>query len=348
MDLLKEAWRIAASDPDAARELVFTTVDGDENSLVLAQECLAKVFAVTGSWDLARAAYMGAAASSDPLDAARAAAFRGTSECLPVLRFTSDREAIAAELDLVVRCLAGEVPATRRMLVEIRRALQPASTLARIAAVFGLGPEDVSLMMAAVASIAIADQVSRRTPAEWNEVLVPSQLGRCGSVERLVHHRLCAAIPQLVPHPSLVSRLLGRCELDHPSGIRLDSLDVVVQPLPTSLSRVLLTTRGIAIIHGEPATARTACAAAIGAQCGRRVFAMRPSAGAESADFASAALEAALHGGMLAIDLDDWSARGIEIAAFSDLIARTSMFVLGRHAAAIPADRVAFLLEMST
>lgn len=339
MDTLGEAWRIAAWAPDDARELATANAPLDEDQLVIAYECLARVFAVTASWALAYDAYIAASLTVAPFDAARAAAFCGTAAQLPLAPFARDRDATAAEIDLVARCVAGETPIVRRSVVEIRRALAPRAITGRFEAAFGLAPEDTALAMAAVASIVDPASCAPRTASAWHELLAPSLFGRRGNVERLVGLGLCVETPVLVPHGAVVGRLLGRTTLEQPPGIVLDP--IVRRELAIELvepARELALRGGLAVIVGPAGSGRHACAARIAELCGRAAFAARPGAGA--ADFASAAIEAGLHDGFAVFDLEAWATRGV-----APDLGRHCAFVIAREDPAIALDRRAFTLH---
>jgi hypothetical protein len=326
----REVWRIVAWAPDQARDLVVAGEGEVASELdhARAADVLAKVFAVTGAWPLAREAYDHAAESWASLDPARALCARAIAARLPLRAFAGDGEAIAVELDLVARCVRGEAVTLRRSLVEIQRALHPLAITGRIEAAFRLSPGELALVMAAMASV-IGDEL--RTVEEWQRVLAVDD-----GIERLVELGVASATPMLVPHPTLASRLLGRTTIEQPRGIRLDLVPTIGRPPreAADLARALAR-GGIGVIYGAPRSGRRTYGAHV---AGRTVLAARRVAG--DPDITGALREAALHDATVAIDLDEWGLDAID--AFDR---NGALIAVSRENPAIPNERRAFTIR---
>ncbi|HEX5059398.1 MAG TPA: hypothetical protein VFV99_08570 [Kofleriaceae bacterium] len=222
---MSEPWdtaaAIAAWAPDATRELLANAVDlEDEFALPRASELMAKAFAVTGVWDLARDTYALAADTWEALDAARARALRELVQLLPLVGFANEHEAIEAERMLVRSLDARGVPLlVLRALTEIRRAILPRQVTGLIEATFELAPMQHAFVMALA-----LDSAARLTMHEWQMRLRPSVWFE-HSLERTIELGLVHTTPVVTAHPRLVSRLHGRTVIEMPRGVRYEELE---------------------------------------------------------------------------------------------------------------------------
>jgi hypothetical protein len=342
--------RLAAWAPDDAREEIVTlgagTVALDDADLARAGELLAKVFAVTAQWELARAAYADAAAAWQPLDPGRAIALATLAASLPLPPVASDQDAVAAELDLVRRSIGRDQapPLARRSLLEVQRALAPRQIVGRIEAAFGLAPEELAILMGAVASILEPDAVPLLPFEGWTTVLADSLLDAQPDVGRLVGSGLVRVTPALVPHPNLISRLLGRATLEPPTGVRFEPL-VARGPAPDEISRLsrsLMVNGGVAAIVGPARTGRHTFAAHVAQAAGQRALAVHPVLGGGPEALVDAAFEARLFDALLVIDLDAWRAVGLSSLA---LPALGPVIAVSRDEPALPRDERVFTVH---
>jgi len=223
---MSEPWdtaaAIAAWAPDATRELLANAVDlDDEFALPRASELLAKAFAVTGVWDLARDSYALAADTWESLDAKRAGALRELIRALPLVGFASEHDAIEAERTLARGMLdaGSESMLVLRAMTEIRRAMLPRPITGLIEATFELAPMQHAFVMAVA-----LEGASRLTMHEWQTRLRPS-LWFEHSLERTIELGLVHTTPVVTAHPRLVSRLHGRTVIEMPRGVRYDELE---------------------------------------------------------------------------------------------------------------------------
>lgn len=223
---MSEPWdtaaAIAAWAPDATRELLASAVDlDDEFALPRASELMAKAFAVTGAWQLARETYALAADTWEPLDVKRAFALRDLVRLLPLDAFASEHDAIEAERILVRRTLdvTGEPPLVLRGTTEIQRALAPRQITGLIEATFELAPMQHAFVMALA-----LDRATPLTVHEWQMRLRPS-LWFEHSLDRTIELGLVRTTPVVTAHPRLVSRLHGRTVIEMPRGVRYEELE---------------------------------------------------------------------------------------------------------------------------
>jgi hypothetical protein len=336
-DLLA-AWWLAAWAPDAARDRLaaLLTAGSDDDALLAgASEVLGKVFAVTGAWPLASQAYEQAAAVHDALGAlALAGALREVAARFPLAPFADDREALAAELAVIEAAQRGAPSSAERRVVELRRALPPRPITGCLEAAFALGPEEMALLMAAVAGGVDPVRYPARTAAEWSALLGGGAGdgggGGGGAIDdsRLRAIGLCRGVLALVPHPGVVSRLLGRDRLDSPLGLRLRAVAPAEAPERSDELAAALVGPALGVIHG--AGPRAAVAAAIAARLGWELLIAHPRPGASPELVAEAVVEATLFRGLLAVDLDRWRLLGIDLArdGGAALARRGPLFVL--------------------
>lgn len=345
-DLGVARW-LAAWAPDAARERLIALLEaaaGDDAVLAEASEVLGKVFAVTGAWSLAARAYHQAAATWAELgQVALAASLRELADRFPLAPFADDQEALTAELAVLDAAQRGVTAGDR--LVELRRALPPRPITGWLEASFALAPEEMRLVMAAVASILDAASYPARTTAGWSTVLT----GGPGLDDgRLLASGLCRATPMLCPYPGLVSRLLGRDRLEQPQGVRLEMVSPGVAPSGAPDAIAALVGPSIGVIHGGGA--RGAAAAAIAAGQGWNAIAAHAVLGAAPASLTAAALEARLFRGLIAVDLDAWRELGVELVGGDGgaaLALRGPLFALAADDPAIAARHRAFTIQLA-
>ncbi len=338
------AARLAAWAPDEARELLMdASPEGDVLDVARLAELLGRVFAVTGAWDLATTALADAAASWQDLAPARADALAAIAAALPVAPFASDAEALEAELVLVVRCLTDdEPPVVERALVELRRAQAPRAITGRLEATFGLSPLEVAYVMAAVAPI-LLDGFPAVPASAWAPRIAASCLTTTASPARLLALGLLQPGPGLPPAPALVSWLLGRTTIAQPTGIQLHRIAPgATPPDADALAVRLLTDRRIGVVVGPPGSGRAAAMAAILAHRGGALFEAHVGALVRHVALTGAALEARLHGGLLALDLDAWGPLDADL--LGALAAVAPLVVIASADPAIPEELRAFTL----
>lgn len=319
----QRASRIVAWAPDDARDLLIAASgDGGDDDLALAgtSELLARAFAVTGAWDLAGQAFEAAAASLQATDAARAHALRGIAAQLPLEPFASDGEAIDAELDLIARAVDPQAPApvVRRAVVELRRSLAPRRITGVLEAAFEISAMELAFVMAAAAPILRPESTPLLPASAWGPLIASSSLGVTADCARLLRLGIVREAPELVPHPALVSRLLGRTEVVNPSGVHLRRIPPIgkVGPGADDLARDLVTGTGIGVVVGPTGSGRRTAIANLVARRGLATYSASTVVGTPAA-LIDAAVEARLHGGLIIIDLDEWP--GIELATVAGL-----------------------------
>jgi hypothetical protein len=150
----ESAARMVAWAPDDARELLAGVASGgdehDDVALAHTSELMAKAFAITGAWKLAREGYGLAAASWRPHDPTRAFALGELAKRLPLEPFRHDADAIEAERLLVDRMRGEDAapPLLLRAVTEIRRALAPRPITGRSEAACGRAPMEAALLLA--------------------------------------------------------------------------------------------------------------------------------------------------------------------------------------------------------
>jgi hypothetical protein len=344
----REPHRLAGWAPDDARELLVALAASDGGDLALAHttETLAKVFAVTSAWDLARGAYLAAANAWDPLHAPRAAALRVVVAELPLAPFATNAEAIAAELDLLRAAFDATwpPPLAARALVELRRSLAPRPITGRIEAAFGLAPEDLALAIAAAAPIIDADAAPLLALHDWTPLL-RAQTAFSLDPTRVLALGLVRATPKLVPHPAFASRLLGRAGLEQPTGARMGLVEPCgdVPGDVDTLATALVIRNAIAVVIGASGSGRRSALAHIARRRGRRLYTAHPLAGATPDTLVDAAIEARLHDGVLAVDLDAWRERGVAFET-AQLAALAPIAVVSRDEPEIPPAARAFTM----
>lgn len=344
-DRWREPRRLAGWEPDLAREILLGLAEQGGEDLELAQtsELLAKVFAVTRAWDLARDAYETAAGAWGEFDPVRAEALRAVASRLPLMPFGTDRDGLLAEISVIRHSFqGGPSPILERAVNEIRRCLTPRPITGRLEAAFGLAPEELALVMGAVTPILNPDAAPLLPLADWLEVIAAST-GVMPDPTRLLALGIVRATPELVPHPALASRLMGRTALEHPAGARLVPVEALGGATDDAedLSRALVSGYGIAVIVGPASSGRRTAAARLARQRGRKLFGVRVVSGASADSVVEAALEARLHDGLLAVDLDDWGQRGVD----AELLNRLAPIVcVTREEPEIPPDLRAFTM----
>jgi hypothetical protein len=323
-DVIAHAWRIAAWAPDAARDLLITAIadGGDDIALAAATEVLAKLVAVTGAWELARASVDQAAEIRRSLgDLASAAALVELGARFPLAPFGYDAEALEAELSLICAAVSGELSKLDRAIVEIRRALTPRSLTGNIEAWFRLTPSETLLLMAAVGSVTDPRCGPPRSAEIWHRVLG----GADDAADQLVSRGLATSVGELVPAPRAVSRLLGRNELDPPATIRL------VRP-PSSrdhrdhrpLSEALVDRSRYGVVLGSRVSASE-----LAAGIARRAHAtscvvaipILTTGQPTASDLAEMVIEGRLFGAVVAVDYTAWQQAGVDLAR-PDIAAR--------------------------
>jgi len=330
-DTLREAARIASWAPDDARELIANVPPTDDIGIARAAELLARIGAVTAQWDLAKEAYAEAAATWEPHDAARAAALRAIGSQLPLQPFGTDIDAVASEVELVRRIFeqGRPAPVVQRAIVELRRALEPRPITGMIERAFGLAPGELAFAIAAAAPALEADVVPRLSASDWQLLLGSSSLD--GAVPLGRARLLVKEGQELVAHPALVSRLLGRTTLENPIGMTLRFVTAGAAPADAdALSRALVIDRKIGIGDNLEALA------AIAARRGLKVIAARAQS-ASSIALNAAIVEAGLHGGIVAIAAEEW--RNITLPTQAPLL------VVAKTPVAIAASQRAFTLS---
>lgn len=341
----ERAARLAAWAPDEARELLAdASPEGDVLDVARLAELLGRVFAVTGAWELAAAAFTDAAATWTGLDEQRAAALAALAAALPLAPFTSDDEALAAELAVIARCLDPEAPPpiVERAIVELRRALVPRQVIGRLEATCGLAPLEVALLMAAAAPI-LAPGLPSAPVAAWAPLLEAASLTAAVDLDRLVALGLLQPGPALVPAPALVSRLLGRTTVEAPLGGRLRRIAPGPPPPDAAvLARALVLGGGVAVVVGPAGTGRAATVARVVAERGLGLFEAQLGGRASDAALTGAAVEARLHDGLLVVDLDAWDAPPLEL-----LVALAPIAVVTTTEPALPDEVRAFTLTAS-
>lgn len=318
--LLGEPWdsaaRMVAWAPDDARDLLASLAHGgdgqDEVALAHTSELIAKAFAITGAWELARDGYLLAADSWRPHDPARALALGELAKQLPLAPFRDDLEAIAAERALVarVRDEAAAPPLLLRAVTEIRRALAPRPITGMIEAACGLAPMEAALVLAlaseprAFAGMTLELCQEQLAPSQWYD----------GGLDRVVALGLVTAAPRIAAHPRLVSRLAGRIALEMPRGLRVEriaaSRAAAVDADAQRRTSALLAS-GIARVGAGQLDA----AARLLGERGLRLCAVYPIAGDPSDLLADAAVEVRAHGAVLALDHAAWSFAPPELLA---------------------------------
>ncbi|HWO20123.1 MAG TPA: hypothetical protein VNO30_15155 [Kofleriaceae bacterium] len=315
---LRAAWQLAAWAPDAARDRLAALLEAgsdDDALLASASEVLGKVFAVTGAWALAAQAYEQAAAVHDTLGhPALAGALREVFARFPLAPFADDGEALAAELAVIEAAQRGTAVAAERRIAELRRALPPRPITGRLEAAFALGPEEMSLLMAAIAGGIDPLRYPARSTAEWSALLGGGGGGGTsrGALDdrRLLAIGLCRGGLALVPHPGVVSRLRGRDRLESPPGLRLRAVAPAAAPERADELAAALVGPALGVIHGPGP--RAAVAAAIAARLGWQLYLAHPRLGANQEQVEDAIIEATLFGGLLALELDRWRRLGID------------------------------------
>ena len=343
---LEAARRLAAWAPDAARDRLTALLEagtGDDLALAAASEVLAKVFAVTGAWELAAQAYEQAAAVHEDLgDPALAGELRAVAARFPLAPYADAREALAAELAIIEAALRGAPPTADRYVAELRRALPPRPLLGRLEAAFALAPEEVELLAAAIASAIEPARIPARSAAAWADLLGGDPLGDA----RLRAIGLCRGAPELHAHPGVVSRLLGRERLEPPAGLRMRSITPGAPPERVAELAAALVGPAIGVVHGTGP--RKAVAAAIAHHLGWELLLAHPRLGALPELLADAVIEATLFGSLVAVDLDRWRAQGTDLAADGGaaLAARGPLFALAAGDPPLALSHRAFTLAL--
>jgi hypothetical protein len=348
---LAAARRRASWDPDGARELVIAAgaAGGDQRELAVASELLGRIAAVTGAVTIADQAFASAIDAwvelGEPELAWLAAAMQ---RALPIRPFTSEREALDAELSLLEPAAPGQNPLVARALVELRRAVAPRRGPGRVEAAFGLDPAEMALLFAAVASLLDEHLGPLRTAAEWTPRLAPTLIEPPGAAAAsLVAAGLVSETPVLVPSPALIGVLLGRARMASPPGVELTRHDGPLAPVPRVAElAAALGRRGVGVVHGGSPGARAAAAAAVARRLGFGLAVAAP-AGREVAALREAAVEARLFDCLIAIDLDAWRDAGVDVAAAvaaGALAPCEPGLVLAAADPPLPASRRAFTL----
>ena len=336
------ASRLAAWAPDEARELLAAApVDAELLDVAQLAELLGRVFAVTGAWPLAAAAFTDAAASWTGLDDARAEALTALAAALPLAPFASEEAALAAELALVERCLDADrpPPIVERAVVELRRTLAPRPLLGRLEATCRLAPLEVALLVAAVAPI-LRPELPTGSAEAWGPWLAAASLTTVVDLGRLVDLGLLQPGPVLAPAPALVSRLLGRTTVEAPLGVHLRRVAPGARPGDAAaLARALVLSGGVAVVVGPPGTGRAATLARVLAERGLGLFEAQLGGHGRRTALIGAAVEARLHGALLVIDLDAWEAPDLDA-----LVALAPIAVVASAEPALPDELRAFTL----
>ena len=316
-----EASRIAAWAPDTARELVTAIIPEQPFDDARAAELLGRIFAVTGAWQVARAAFREAADAWEPGDAARAVAVRGVGDQFPLAPFSDDADAVAAELDVVRRALdpSAPPPVVRRTVVELRRALPPVRVTGQLEANLGLSPAELALVLAAAAAV-LDPEIPALTAVAWESLIAASMLGPSSHVTRLVRLGAIAETPELVAAPAIASWLAGRRTLEQTPGVRLRRLPAAPPPAVLRDARALVLD-GASVVVEDPEVLAGELAVA-----GRALFELVVSPEAPRSSIVAASLEARLHGGFPLIDrdaIDDQLAGELApIAVFGGIVGR--------------------------
>ncbi len=349
-DRWREPRRLAGWEPDFAREILLAIAEegGEDLALARTSELLAKVFAVTHEWALARDAYTSAAETWEGLDPVRAETLRGIVAVIPLTGFANDREAVNAELAILRRAFEHASSdhtveaAVEAGIVELRRCLSPRPITGRIEAAFGLAPEELALVMAAVTPIVDPDAAPLMPLGDWIQVLAATT-GIVVDPDRLLSLGLIRATPDLVPHPGLASRLLGRTSIDQPSNARLVVVDPVGRSAPDAedFARMLFSSYGIGVFVGPPASGRRTAAARLARRRDRKLFFARPTQSASPEALVEAALEARLQDGLLAIDFEDWRACGVDAGVLARI---APVVVIADSEPPIPEEARAFTM----
>jgi hypothetical protein len=316
---LAAARRRAAWDPDGARELVIAAgaEGGDDRDLAAASEVLGRIAAVTGADAIADRSFAAAidawVAAHEPERAWAAAAMQ---RALPVRPFGGDREALAAELSLLAPARAGENPLATRALVELRRAVAPRAAPGRTEARFGLSPNEMALLFAAVGSLLDERLGPLRTAAAWAPRLAPSLVAPLGdAADSLAATGLVTATPELVPSPALVGVLLGRRRPESPPGVALVRFEGArVRVAQLDALAAALGRGGVGVVCGATLAARAGAAAEVAARLGFGLVIATPR-GHDAAALREAAVEARLFECLLAIHLDAWIDAGVDVIA---------------------------------
>jgi len=220
-------------------------------------------------------------------------------------------------------------PVVQRAIVELRRALEPRPITGMIERAFGLAPGELAFAIAAAAPALEADVVPRLSASDWQLLLGSSSLD--GAVPLGRARLLVKEGQELVAHPALVSRLLGRTTLENPIGMTLRFVTAGAAPADAdALSRALVIDRKIGIGDNLEALA------AIAARRGLKVIAARAQS-ASSIALNAAIVEAGLHGGIVAIAAEEW--RNITLPTQAPLL------VVAKTPVAIAASQRAFTLS---
>ncbi|MEZ4367612.1 MAG: hypothetical protein R2939_15250 [Kofleriaceae bacterium] len=326
---VRELWRAAAWAPDAVREAIVAQLAdaaARDDLIERAQlaEILARVFAVTAAWELATLAYAHAAAAWDEAgDALRGATLRSIARTFPLAPLATDAEAVAAERELVRRVLVDDAPPlVRRAVLDLRRRWRRGGSPAPSRRPSAWRPEQVALLMAACASVLDDASGPPRPATAWAAQLGPSLRAELDDLDRLVELGLCRATPNLVPHPAVVSRLLGRTALEHLPGARLVTVDDDRRATAPAGTAARLALGEMTLIVGGDRAGRRRIVAAIAGQRGQPALVAEPGPGARLATLVDAGREARLHGAVLAVELDAWRAAGVELddAAATDAV----------------------------
>ncbi|MGE0870544.1 MAG: hypothetical protein AB7P03_18410 [Kofleriaceae bacterium] len=309
-------WRMARRmvgwAPEAARALLTEASrhQTDDTSQATSSELLARAHAALEDWHLAtRALQRAIELRRDLGDADLADQLERLLERFPVPGFSSEHQALEVELELIRRSIAGTSSRADRMTVEIARTLQPRRVAGNLQAWLGLSSSEMTLLSAAVASVADSRCGPPRIDEGWRPVLGDTEDG----FARLLEARLVSPVPALIANPRIVSRMLGRSQLEPPRSVRMTAL----APQPpsghdASFARELRGSSSIGVVIGPAAAAR---AAAIATAAGLRAIAAEPRAHADVAMFADAALEAQLFGGLLVVDGARWRTAGLDLAS---------------------------------
>ncbi|MGE0547984.1 MAG: hypothetical protein AB7O24_33255 [Kofleriaceae bacterium] len=309
------ARRMVGWAPEGARALLeeLAQHQRDDASQANANELLTHALAATGAWPLATESLQRAIALrralGDPVQADR---LDQVLERFPVPGFSSEQQAVDVEIALIRRSIERTASAADVMTVELARAIAPRWLPGDLQAWFSLSPDEMTLLSAAVASIGDPRCGPPRTAAAWHALLASAS----DAADALIDARLVSAMPALIPNPRVVSRMLGRTQVEPPRSIRLIAQPrVLARSSDGSLARELRMSHRFGVVVGPSHHAR-ARAVAIAAGCQLTAVVAEPvGAAVDPSLIADAALEARLFGGMLVIDEARWRAAGLDVTA---------------------------------
>jgi len=208
-------------------------------------------------------------------------------------------------------------PLVRRAVGEVRRALAPRVVTGRIEAAFALPPEAATLLFAVAAPLLDESLGPLRTHEAWASLLAGSSLDPDVGIDMLVHAGLVRETPELVPHPSLIARLLGAGALAPPSRLSFAELTPRGARLGDDerAATALAICGGLGCVRGGTGGERQRIAARIAADLGWRALLAQPRLGVDLATLRDAAREVRLHGAVLVLDLEAWRAVDVDLVS---------------------------------